>query len=76
MNMISELEQHPELGWIKKGSKATTEYCLEYEHDGSMWTLNFFAADWDDAERKTESIKTSLRLLGRLDETIEYTHNV
>ena len=49
-----------------KGADAQTEFCLEYQHDGSTWGLDFFAVDLEDAIAKVESIKRSLVLLGRL----------
>ena len=52
------------------------EYCLEYAHDGRRWALNFFAEDDGDAEDKTQSLRASLVLLGRLDERIPAGGNV
>lgn len=49
---------------------AQTEYCAEYEHEGGSWCLNFFAVDEEDALKKIESIKNSLKFNGQLEETI------
>ncbi len=73
MGKTAELEQLPGLGWIRKGSKATIEYCLEYKVNGTTWSMNFFAENDDDAENKIESVRSSLRLLGRLDERIAWS---
>lgn len=62
---MSTLKKHLN-GW-----NAQSEYCLEYEHEGGKWALNFFAVDDEDAQKKVESIKQSLRLLGRLECVIE-----
>lgn len=59
-------------GYIPNGSKATLEFCLEYTHEGKKWALNFFAESFEDADKKVQSIKDSLTLLGRLEETIPY----
>lgn len=65
MNLTEQVEKHPDL-------KATTEYCLEYEHNEQKWAMSFFAEDWHDAEKKVENIKASLVLLGELDEVISF----
>ena len=52
------------------GWNAQTEYCAEYKHEGGNWCLNFFAVDEEDAFKKIESIKNSLKLNGQLEETI------
>lgn len=49
-----------------RGDRARTEYCLEFDHDGCLWGLNFHAVDYEDAVAKVESVKRSLRLLGPL----------
>jgi len=61
----------PGFGWVKKGSRATTEYCAEYSHNGTSWAMNFFAEDDDDAAKKVESIRASLSLYGRVEERIK-----
>lgn len=72
---MSEVSQFVEFneavgGFIPKGSKATTEFCLEYVHQGKKWALNFFAESLEDADSKVQSIKDSLVLLGKLEEKI------
>lgn len=52
------------------GWKAQTEYAAEYTHRGSRWALNFFAIDEEDAKKKLESIQSSVRLLGPIEERI------
>jgi len=47
-------------------TEANTEYVLHYRHGGQVWTLNFFAVDDEDAERKIQSVRASLELKGRL----------
>ena len=71
MHVIDGLEHHAGLGCIKQGSKAVIEYCLEYTHNGSTWGMTFFAENDEDAEKKAESMRSSLSLLGRLDERIQ-----
>lgn len=69
----TQLEQHPTLGFIPLGTKATTEYCLEYMHNGTKWCLNFFAEDEEDAAKKVLSLRESLVLLGRLECSIPWS---
>lgn len=47
-----------------RGWNAQTLYALEYQHNGSKWALNFYAVDDEDAQKKVESLKESLVLLG------------
>ena len=73
MAIVDELEERPGFGWVRKGSKATTEYCLEYKLNGTRWAMNFFAEDDDDAQKKVEGVRSSLCLSGRLDECIAWS---
>ena len=70
--MGQALEHHADVGWMRQGSKATTEYCLEYTHNGKRWALNFFAEDAEDAAQKVESVRNSLVLLGSLEARIPW----
>ena len=76
MSIVAELEERPGFGWVRKGSKATVEYCLEYTLDGTRWAMNFFAEDDDDAQKKVDGVRSSLCLSGRLNERIEWTPKV
>ena len=66
------VERHPDVGWIPQGSKATTEYCLEYTHNGTRWAMNFFAEDAEDAAQKVQSVRNSLTLLGTFEMRIPW----
>jgi hypothetical protein len=52
------------------GWKAQTEYAAEYTHRGSRWALNFFAIDEEDAKKKLENIRSSVQLLGAIEQRI------
>lgn len=42
------------------------EYTFSYRHQGKSWSLNYFADDWDDAQRKLQSIKNNATFDGEL----------
>ncbi len=44
--------------------KADKQFLASYEHGGSDWSLQFYALDWSDAQRKITSIRRTLELDG------------
>ena len=42
------------------------EYTFSYRHGGKTWSLNYFADDLDDAQRKLQSIKANATFEGEL----------
>ena len=40
-------------------------FLLEYEMDGSEWSAQVWAYDFDDAQKRVASMRASLRLLGQ-----------
>ena len=52
-----------------KTPKGWKWYLVEYEHDGSKWTLDILARDNSDAERRVENLFNA-KLLGEHVATI------
>jgi hypothetical protein len=42
------------------------EYTFSYRHNGKEWSLNYYADDWEDAQRKLQSIKTNATFTGEI----------
>ena len=42
------------------------EYTFSYRHNGKEWSLNYYADNWDDAQRKLQSIKTNATFTGEI----------
>jgi regulator of PEP synthase PpsR (kinase-PPPase family) len=53
-------------------NEADKSYALEYQHDGQVWALNFYAVDEDDAQAKLHSLRASVVLLGRTVFTVPF----
>jgi hypothetical protein len=47
-----------------------TEYCCQYFHKGSWWSLHIFAEDWNDAEERAK--KLNLQLTGQFMGSIDW----
>lgn len=41
-------------------------FAIEFNHDGGTWAVNIFAYDWDDADRRVQSMRQSLTVRGQL----------
>ncbi len=50
------------------------EYCGEYTHGGERWALNIFADSEEDAEKRAEEIRSSFRVLGKLECVIPFSN--
>ena len=44
--------------------KADKRFLVEFSYAGSDWSIEIWADDWQDAERKLLALKTNARLLG------------
>lgn len=42
------------------------EYTFQYRHNGKEWSLNYYADNWDDAQKKLQSIKANATFEGEL----------
>lgn len=60
------------LAGIKKIRNTMEEkiFLLEYEFNGSKWSLEFYAKDWEEAKLKLESLKKTIKLSGTLEKII------
>jgi hypothetical protein len=44
--------------------KGSNRFLVEYAYAGSHWTVEVWADDWKDAERKLYALKTNARIIG------------
>ena len=41
-------------------------YSFSYRHNGKEWSLDYYADDWEDAQRKLQSIKVNATFDGEI----------